>query len=477
MPDESSVVVRLRAAGREISLPLTLPLADSSDALCLHRVLRLLPGKRIVGEATWRERAVLAKCFIAEGAKRHASREWQGLQALQAAGLPTPPPIGIHDLPGGGAVVMTAFCAGAQPLSLAWGDFPARPAGDATALSRLSPALALLGRMHRAGLWHADLHPDNFLCHQDRLLIIDGDGVRAEKTGQPLSAERAHENLALFISQLPLQWEDHLPSLWAAYGEAAPLPTRLQELVQRIRQERAKTYLTKTLRECSAFAVDQRFGYFLTVDRDAVNWLMPQAHELDAWLSHGLIYKDGGTCTVGRHEIAGHPVVTKRYNLKNLGHAFSRLWRPTRAWQAWLAAHRLIFYGLPTPKPWLLLEERWGGLRRTAYLVTEYLEGESLLTRWQRMLAAGQLPPLAERTLVTDLFQQLHRLQITHGDLKAHNLIWSDGKVWLIDLDAMVQHPRGSVFLRTWQRDRQRFLRNWPESTELTQWLDAHLPV
>ena len=73
--------------------------------------------------------------------------------------------------------------------------------------------------------------------------------------------------------------------------------------------------------------------------------------------------------------------------------------------------------------------------------------------------------------------RQLYRLRISHGDLKATNLLWHDGRVWLIDLDAMMQHRSDKAFSQAWRRDRARLLRNWPASSLLCQWLDANLPV
>ena len=75
------------------------------------------------------------------------------------------------------------------------------------------------------------------------------------------------------------------------------------------------------------------------------------------------------------------------------------------------------------------------------------------------------------------LFATLHRLKISHGDLKATNLLWQDGKIIVIDLDALRQHNSTSGYARAWRRDRARLLRNWPVSSPLYVWLDANLPA
>jgi Ser/Thr protein kinase RdoA (MazF antagonist) len=67
-------------------------------------------------------------------------------------------------------------------------------------------------------------------------------------------------------------------------------------------------------------------------------------------------------------------------------------------------------------------------------------------------------------------------LRITHGDLKASNLLWDADRLVLIDLDAMCQHASPAGFARAWQRDRARFLRNWPAGSPLREWLDRSLP-
>lgn len=78
---------------------------------------------------------------------------------------------------------------------------------------------------------------------------------------------------------------------------------------------------------------------------------------------------------------------------------------------------------------------------------------------------------------VISLFRTLNDLRISHGDLKASNLLWYEGRVFLIDLDAMQQHRSPFRYVRAWQRDRARLLRNWLKASALYRWLDANLPA
>ena len=90
--------------------------------------------------------------------------------------------------------------------------------------------------------------------------------------------------------------------------------------------------------------------------------------------------------------------------------------------------------------------------------------------------APDSKPPSDLAQALLTLFEMLYRLRISHGDLKAANLIWHEGRVWLIDLDAVKQHRSDTAFARAWRSDRARLLRNWPASSVLHQWLDKALP-
>lgn len=451
------VLQALREAGRQPALPFELALPDGGW-LTFTSVLRLLPGRRLAGLAVWRGQTVFAKLFFGKEAARHGERERAGLSAMQAAGLPTPAVRFAAPVADGGYLVLSDYLDGAVALD----DRPLTP----SELQLLLPALVLLGRMHAAGLIHRDLHPGNFLRHGDRLLLIDGDGVH----GGAAAAER-QDNLALFLAQLKPDWDPLHGELLAAYGQPVEA-ARLAQAVATSRQRRLRHFLAKTVRDCSQFAVQRDFRRFTAVLRDEQALLQAVLADPDAAMAAGRLLKDGGTCTVAAIEVAGRTLVVKRYNLKNWRHALSRAWRPSRAWHSWQAAHRLDFYGIATPRPLALIEERLGPLRGRAFLITEHCPGDNLLSCLDPV---DEPAPIQQRAL-SRLFVTLHALRITHGDLKATNLLWHDGQVVLIDLDALLEHRGESGFHRAWQRDRARLLRNWPDGSTLVHWLQGIVP-
>ena len=106
----------LRATGRTPALPFSLALGDG-ETLCIETLLRILPGKRVVGCGVWRGRRVLAKLFVAEGSARHWQRERDGLAALAAARVPTPVVLLATALPDGGHLLLTAWLDDAETLA------------------------------------------------------------------------------------------------------------------------------------------------------------------------------------------------------------------------------------------------------------------------------------------------------------------------------------------------------------------------
>ncbi|MBZ5757416.1 serine/threonine protein kinase [Pseudomonas sp. S5(2021)] len=466
----------LVTAGRSPALPLVLALPDGE--LSVNRWLRVLPGQRYVGRARWQGRDVLAKLLVGTRAERHFQRELQGARLLAEQGLATPALLAHGQVAGQGGWLLFDFLADSESLEDAWLRVEREPLLSAAQRAVLGEALGAVARLHRQGLWQSDLHLGNLLRYQGGLYLIDGAGVHAQQPGQPLDRARVVENLALFFAQLAPGLDPHIEELLASYLEvnalyALSLETLLAE-VARIRQRRWRDYRSKLGRDCSLFSVSRSAMQLRVVRRDAEPLLAPLLAAPDAAIETGRSLKQGGSATVACVECSGRPLVVKRYNIKGLAHWLKRCWRPSRAWHSWIEGNRLDFLGIATPRPLAVLEQRWLGLRRRSYLVTEFSAGEDLLTRLQPYVAGS--PPEAEVLALVRLFEAMRRERISHGDLKGTNLFWDDGRWALIDLDALQHHLSVTRFARAFARDRARLLRNWPVDSPLHRLLDERLP-
>ncbi|MDP9516843.1 lipopolysaccharide kinase InaA family protein [Pseudomonas protegens] len=471
----------LKNSGRSPTLPLSLELADAAGPaqLQLLTLLRVLPGQRYVGAGVWRGRPVLAKLLVGAKAARHFQRELQGVRLLAEQGLTTPLLLADGLQEGEGGWLLFEFLEGAQSLGDAWKQVEKLPvlADEQTAV--LAEALGAIAQLHAKGLWQEDLHLDNLLRHDGKLHLIDGAGICVEEAGKPLSRQKVLENLGVFFAQLPKSLEPFTEELLVHYllsnaEHALPLEA-LEKQVNKVRGWRLRDFLNKVGRECTLFSVQRGPFALRAIRREEEAAMLPVLAQADALLDQGHLYKTGGAASVGRVEAAGRTLVVKRYNIKGLAHWLKRFWRPSRAWHSWREGNRLEFLGIATPRPLAVLEQRFLWLRRRAYLVTEYLPGPDIIERFAPFVDSGEAPE-SELLALDRLFAQLIRERISHGDFKGHNLFWQDDRWALIDLDSMCQHSSLSSFAPAFARDRARFMRNWPESSNLYQVIDRRLP-
>ncbi|RMN72042.1 Serine/threonine protein kinase [Pseudomonas savastanoi pv. savastanoi] len=471
----------LKNAGRTPELPMSLTLADAAGSaeLQLLTLLRVLPGQRYVGAGVWRGRTVLAKLLVGDKAARHFQRELAGVRLLAEQGLTTPLLLadGLQD--GEGGWLLFEFLEQASSLGDAWNAVQHLPPLADEQQAVLGEALSAIAQQHAKGLWQEDLHLDNLLRHQGRLYLIDGAGIRAEQAGKPLSRQKVLENLGVFFAQLPRSFESFTEELLVHYllsNAEHGLPMEaLQKQIDKVRSWRLKDFMSKTVRDCSLFSVEDSASVFRAVRREEEPAMLPVLAQADALLGKGHLYKTGGAASVGRVEISGRTLVIKRYNIKNFSHWLKRFWRPSRAWHSWREGNRLMFLGIATPKPLAVQEKRFLGLRSKAWLVTEFIEGPDIIERFAPHVATGDAPE-AELLALDTLFAQLIQARISHGDFKGHNLFWRTDRWAMIDLDAMQQHSSQSSFAAAYARDRARFMRNWPVQSALHQILEQRLP-
>ena len=174
--------------------------------------------------------------------------------------------------------------------------------------------------------------------------------------------------------------------------------------------------------------------------------------------------KNDQTTTVIEHTVVDKNVVIKRYNARNLKHCLSRAVRKSRAQRCWDMSFEFVNIGLNVAEPLLMYEQRFGPLRLDAYFVNEKLSGVELLTALPTMTQGQKEQVVAQ---IYDAFNKMREAKITHGDMKATNLMWVNEQLYFIDLDASKCHRSDFLFTRANNKDKKRFMKNWKDKPEL----------
>ena len=451
-------------AGRAVNEPFQLAIQKDGEGpsfLSIEKILRLLPGRRIVALAKQNDRKFLVKLFIGRAARRYANREVRGVLAIEDASVRTPFFEWRARLKsGGGEILAFEYIEGASNLIDEW-----RKADGELKLSLMQEVIPELARLHESGVVQEDLHPENFLIQANRIYTIDGGHVTRR---YQLGKAQSLDNLALFLAQFHSRDDELIPHLLSVYEVARGWPShsqRLDELKDRVgwhRKLRKKNHIAKAFRDCTRFSCQKGFNRFVICER---SFDLPAVREIlndpDQAICHGQLLKRGNSATVSMIGSEVGPLVIKRYNIQGYGHLLTRLFRKSRAWTSWANTFRLEFLGINTLKPVALIEERIGPLRGRAYLITKYVAGDDATALIDRK------NPDAEVLSIAQIINGMKAAGVSHGDLKASNFLLTEEGAVIIDLDSMKEHSKMEIREKAQIRDRERFLRNWSSAPSL----------
>ena len=431
----------------------------------IHRVFRLLPGKRIVGLAKCGDSEILVKLFLGRHARRYAAKERRGIEKIQSAGVRSPRFHWQASFKNGkGEALAMEYLGDSTSLQDRW-DCASE---DDERVDVLTRAMIIIAKLHNQGVVQKDIHLANFLMNQGRIYTIDG-GEVVRKSTPPLPEKESLENLSWFFAQFFPRFDDLvqvvLPAYDAVRGWNAD-PARVIDLHSQImqsRDSRKQNYLDKAFRDCTRFHCESSFSRFLVCEREVHCQDMKELLDHpDEFIERGQILKDGNSATVARVNAAGRDLVIKRYNIKGLMHGLKRAFQKSRAWNSWENSYHMEFLGIPSLKPLAMIENRLGPLRGTAYFITEYIEGPDALDYLR-----SNTQPNGEPEALADLLQNLSTSQISHGDLKATNFLMASNGPVIIDLDAMRQLKDPAQFEKAFNKDLDRFMKNWEDQPEL----------
>lgn len=177
------------------------------------------------------------------------------------------------------------------------------------------------------------------------------------------------------------------------------------------------------------------------------------------------VLKSDRTTTVGVISFDGRRFVFKRYNTKNTWHALRRALRRARAENCWNFAPRLTALGIATAPVVGWVQERIAGLKSRSWILCEHVAGPTCAS----VLSDDSEPAVCDEILegITGILLQLRQNRLSHGDLKATNILLVHNRPVIVDLDAVQTHISAAACERAFKRDCSRWLKNWREQPEL----------
>jgi len=407
--------------------------------------------------ANWR--AWLRECF--RPAK--AILEFRKLRAAAAKNLPSVAALGCGKRNGflpGDSVLITRSIPNAFPLGqyllhmlpqLSEKDRTRKRQAIARTLGRF------LAELHRAGVIHPDLHPDNLLlswCNENPVFhLVDVHGVQ---TGQPCALKNSLRNLALLNRWFMLRASrsDRL-RFWMAYSarrwelERKEWPPVLARELEILTQSSNFRLWRSWAKRC--FGKNRRFmrlrsrGIRGHSVRDAESGqLSPIMSDPDRPFREPIapLLKNSRSSSVTELNFAGSRVIYKCFRVGSMWDSLANHFRRSPCLRSWQNGHAFLDCLLPTPRPIAVWHRRRFALCREGYLITERIpKAEDLHQFLQRLQTLPQ--PQRSRRLweaLDELGRQircLHERGWAHRDLKATNILIRNEdtiRVWFIDL-------------------------------------------
>lgn len=444
--------------------PFQLTLEDGS-VLHANKVVRVLPGRRLVAFGVWQNQQVVAKLFFdPKQALRHSKKDADGVKLLLERKIPTPVLLyqGLAaDLPI--QVLLFNRILDADSLEQTWQN----KKNVEGILPSLEMVVVELATQHVTGTVQHDLHFKNFLLTEKIIYTIDGGQV--EGFPHLLSKKVSMENLALFFSQMGVGMEKYQEHLFKYYAKARGWRLKSQDmtdmflLIREWNDERWRKFEKKIGRNSTQFCQVKTWRTHCVYDRsysgkDFKRFLADPDYAFQHPTAQ--LLKNGRSSTVVKVMLDDKTLVIKRYNLKNLWHRLRRCMRSTRAFHSWRLAHKMKLFGIPTATPVAYLEDSIAGLKGKSYYVMEYVPGEHAGDFFVGIQDSQTTQDVIQR--IINLLRNLRKLEVTHGDLKMTNiLIDNQYQPVLIDLDGAAEHRSVSGLNDAWQQEIKRFLENF----------------
>jgi len=420
--------------------------------LVIEKCLRSVPGRRAVYEGAHDGQSVIIKVFSSPlHGRRHFRRELRGLRTLADRGIDTAKILAYGRHKGDWVLVLEKIENASDILTLF------QSTTGATAKKTFLPGmLRHLAEIHQAGVLQKDFHPGNFLWDGSTVYTIDPGQMRF--VSRPVNRLHSFRQIAALWGIFSAYSYNEKKELFGWYFQERKWPfddavlNRIEKISQKLNRRGIERALKKTLRTCTHFVRHKNSHYVGVFNRSIFEHqdLSGVMAGLDESMETGQILKRGNTCFVSKVRVGKRDVVVKRYNHKGLWHSLRHTIKGSRAKKCWLFGHRLNWLGIATAKPLAYIEQRRFGLIRQSYILNDYIDGPGI-REYLNQPGLDEQNRREVRNKTRALLLKVAEHRITHGDLKATNILVHKGEPVLIDLDSMKRH-RCRWLLRLYQR-------------------------
>jgi tRNA A-37 threonylcarbamoyl transferase component Bud32 len=368
--------------------------------------------KTLSGRHAFRERLKAAV------GRSGATREWNALRALRAAGVAVPEPLALGTLPQGDPVLVTRYVEGPLLRHAEPGITSRRQVWETLG--------SQIRALHRAGFVHNDLHADNVILTKEGPVLVDLQHVRRTRSRRARCNDLGQLDFGLLgIASTPQRTRVAA----AALGLVRPFGKDARRWLRAVRRAslrradaHARSRTRRSLRVGRRFArveIGPLRGMRLrSFDAEATAAVL-EAHRDALARSDGRVVKRDARSRITELDAGGTRVVVKQVLPRGPARILADLFRGSPARRAWLAGHGLAARGVGVAEPLAFVDRRILGLPVESLVVLRSLYPARPAE--EVALEPRDLTPLGDA--LAELAIGLHRRHIDHGDLKASHVL------------------------------------------------------
>ena len=311
----------------------------------------------------------------------------------------------------------------------------------------LDKLVVFIRDIHEKGFCHYDLHAGNILIKFGKeqnvseydLYLMDLHRVKIFKS---VSSNKRMFNLAqIFNSLSSIMTNADKLNFVRSYGcndlgnitDDSKLVRQIDEQSSVIRNIHYRSRLKRCLKESSVFSRKKiastkmffRKGY----DIDSLYELIEKHNSVLAGNNDAVIMKRDSKTALTRHTFKDKTVqnvVVKQYRVGCPGCLVKNIFRGSAGRKAWVAGNGLRVYGLNTPLPLALCEEKRSGITTGSYLIMEEVKDSLEVDRYILKNFSNRKDLRKKSELIrafAKILGEMHSHNIFHHDLKTCNIM------------------------------------------------------